>query len=79
MASRTVSITLLVILVLASELVAMPEALRIEHTSSAGNNGAVTDGSEWAAVVRRPSKWNTRRVLAGDKRTVPGGPDPQHH
>ncbi|KAK3138278.1 hypothetical protein QOZ80_5AG0366760 [Eleusine coracana subsp. coracana] len=79
MTARIVGIALLLILVVGAELVTVPEARRIEGTSASG--GAVTSDGDWAAVVvrRRPSKWNTRRVLGADKRTVPGGPDPQHH
>jgi hypothetical protein len=77
---RTVSIALLAILVVGAELAAVPEArLMIQGASSP--SGAITTGGdgEWVTGVRRPSKWNRGRVLGGEKRSVPGGPDPQHH
>ena len=70
-----VGIALLVFLVVAAELVAMPEARLIQRASA---GGAVTSDGE-SAGLRRPSKWNRGRVLGGEKRSVPGGPDPQHH
>ncbi|KAL6620532.1 hypothetical protein ACP70R_035671 [Stipagrostis hirtigluma subsp. patula] len=78
-APRVVGIALLVVLVVGAELVAVPEARRVEHAGAVGAIiiAANDDGGE--AGVRAPSRWNTRRVLAGEKRSVPGGPDPQHH
>ncbi|KAG0518788.1 hypothetical protein BDA96_09G207000 [Sorghum bicolor] len=76
-ASRAVGIAVLVFLVVAAELVAMPEARLIQRASA---GGAVTGDGESDAGLRRPSKWNRGRVvLGGEKRSVPGGPDPQHH
>jgi hypothetical protein len=77
-ASRTVGIALLVFLVIAAELVAVPEA-RLIQRASPNAGGAVTSDGESAAGFQRPSKWNRGRVLSGEKRSVPGGPDPQHH
>ncbi|KAF0925221.1 hypothetical protein E2562_015633 [Oryza meyeriana var. granulata] len=77
MAARTTGIVLLVIL-----LVAVPEARRIVVPSPAPSGYSTSAAVEgWVAGggARRPSKWNMRRALDGDKRTVPGGPDPQHH
>ncbi|RCV16950.1 hypothetical protein SEVIR_3G184100v4 [Setaria viridis] len=76
MAARAVSIALLVILVVGAELVAVPEARLIQGASP---SFAVTCGDGESAGVRWPSKWNRGRVLGGEKRSVPGGPDPQHH
>ncbi|CAD6271584.1 unnamed protein product [Miscanthus lutarioriparius] len=73
MAPRVVGVALLVILLVGVELVAVPEARKIQRAS-----GAVAGGGE-STGVRRPSKWNRGMVLCGDKRSVPGGPDPQHH
>ncbi|CAN6359489.1 unnamed protein product [Urochloa humidicola] len=71
--ARVVGIVLLVILV-GTELVAVPEARLILRDSA-----TVTVGGEPAGVRPPPSKWNKRRELGGEKRSVPGGPDPQHH
>jgi hypothetical protein len=74
MAPRVVGIALLVILLVGAELVAVPEARKIQRAS-----GAVVGGGESTGIRRRPSRWNRGMVLGGDKRSVPGGPDPQHH
>lgn len=78
MAAR-IGIVLLVILIIGMELVAVPEARRIQHPAPGrvGTSGRVAGNGNSAGV--RPSKWNTRRTLGGEKRTVPGGPNPQHH
>ncbi|CAL4894338.1 unnamed protein product [Urochloa decumbens] len=72
--ARVAGIALLVILVVGAELVAVPEARLIRRDS-----GVVTGGDGEPGGVRRPAKWNKGRALGGEKRTVPGGPDPQHH
>ncbi|KAJ1263649.1 hypothetical protein BS78_09G201900 [Paspalum vaginatum] len=71
-AARVVGIALLVILLFGAELVAVPEARQLVQQQRAGS--AVTGG-------RRPAsgKWNRGWAVGGDKRSVPGGPDPQHH
>ena len=76
MATRVVGIALLVILLVGAELEAVPEARQIQPAG-----GAVAGGGESTGVrVRRPSRWNRGGVvLGGVKRSVPGGPDPQHH
>jgi hypothetical protein len=77
MAAR-VGIVLLVIIVIGAVMVPVPEARQLGHTGVASNDArAVTSNGESAGV--RAYKWNLRRTLGGDKRTVPGGPDPQHH
>ena len=72
-----VGIALLVFLVVAAELVAMPEARFIQRASPSAGGVVMGDGE--SAGLRRSSKWNRGRVLGGEKRSVPGGPDPQHH
>ncbi|PUZ65198.1 hypothetical protein GQ55_3G204400 [Panicum hallii var. hallii] len=70
---------LLVILVAGAELAAVTEARVIRRDGAAGS-GVVTGGDgEPAGVVRRAPRWNRGRALGGEKRSVPGGPDPQHH
>ncbi|CAL4909094.1 unnamed protein product [Urochloa decumbens] len=76
--ARVVGIAFLVILVVGAELVAVPEA-RLIRRDSASDIGVVTGGDGESGGVRRPAKWNKGRALGGEKRTVPGGPDPQHH
>ncbi|KAF8715799.1 hypothetical protein HU200_026751 [Digitaria exilis] len=79
--ARIVGIALVVVLVVGAELVAVPEARLIQQLDSPIGVGLVTGGDDGgSAGVRRPSKWNRGRELLGeDKRSVPGGPDPQHH
>ncbi|VAH21146.1 unnamed protein product [Triticum turgidum subsp. durum] len=74
MAAARVGIVLLVVMLICAELVVVPEARLIQHpaVAHAAANGKPADVP--------PSKWNMRRTLGGAvKRTVPGGPDPQHH
>lgn len=83
-ASRAVGIALLALLVLGAELVPVPAEARrrrLIQRASPGGAHAATGGGEPAADLRRPSssKWSRGGVLGGDKRSVPGGPDPQHH
>lgn len=83
-ASRAVGIALLALLVVGAELVPVPAEARrrlIQRASPGGAHAATGGGSEPAAGLRRPSssKWSRGGVLGGDKRSVPGGPDPQHH
>ncbi|KAM3411764.1 hypothetical protein ACQJBY_003431 [Aegilops geniculata] len=73
MAAARVGIVLLVVMVIAAQLVAAPEARLIQHPAV---EHAATNGKP-AGVP--PSKWNMPRTLGAVKRTVPGGPDPQHH
>ncbi|KAE8817587.1 hypothetical protein D1007_04687 [Hordeum vulgare] len=73
MAAARIGIVLLVVMLVCAQLVAMPEARLIQHPAVAH---AAASGKP---VGVRPSKWNVRRTLGGVKRTVPGGPDPQHH
>jgi hypothetical protein len=74
MAAARVGIVLLVVMLIGAQLVAVPEARPIEqpaveeHTAANGKTAGVP-----------PSKWNVPRAVVGEKRTVPGGPDPQHH
>jgi hypothetical protein len=77
MAAR-VGIVLLVIMVIGAEIVPAPEARQLGNPGIASNDGRVVAANGESAGVRA-SKWNMRRTLGGDKRTVPGGPDPQHH
>ena len=80
MAAR-VGIVLLVIMVISAQLVALPEARWINHPPVgclAAKDGRAVAGNGKSAGVRS-SKWNMRRSLSAEKRTVPGGPDPQHH
>ncbi|RLN28384.1 hypothetical protein C2845_PM05G32230 [Panicum miliaceum] len=79
--ARVAGIALLVlILVAGAELAAVTEA-RVIRRDGAASGGVVTGGDgEPAGVVRRaPTRWNRGRALGGEKRSVPGGPDPQHH
>ncbi|KAF6996823.1 hypothetical protein CFC21_013118 [Triticum aestivum] len=76
MAAARVGIVLLVVMVIAAQLVAAPEARLIQHPAVALAHTAAN--GKPAGVP--PAKWNMRRTLgAAVKRTVPGGPDPQHH
>jgi hypothetical protein len=78
MAAR-VGIVLLVIMVIGGEIVPVLEARQLGNPSIALNDGRVVAANGESAGVWASSKWNMRRTLGGDKRTVPGGPDPQHH
>ncbi|KAF8719271.1 hypothetical protein HU200_023968 [Digitaria exilis] len=77
--ARIVGIALVVVLVVGAELVAVPEARLIRRDSPSGVR-VVTGSDGESAGVQRASKWNRGKALLGeDKRSVPGGPDPQHH
>ncbi|EMS45349.1 hypothetical protein CFC21_003427 [Triticum aestivum] len=75
MAAARVGIVLLVVMVIAAQLVATPEPRLIQHPAVALAHAAAN--GKPAGVP--PSKWNMPRTLGAVKRTVPGGPDPQHH
>ncbi|KAG2626393.1 hypothetical protein PVAP13_3KG352500 [Panicum virgatum] len=82
--ARAAGIALLVlILVAGAERGAVTEArVTRRHGAVGASSGVVAggDGEQLAGGVRRaPSRWNRGRALGGEKRSVPGGPDPQHH
>ncbi|EEE64352.1 hypothetical protein OsJ_19192 [Oryza sativa Japonica Group] len=64
------------------ELAAAPEARRIVYAAAVGYSTGACEGGvagNGGGGAQPRFKWNTRREIGGDKRTVPGGPDPQHH
>ncbi|KAG2618144.1 hypothetical protein PVAP13_3NG258209 [Panicum virgatum] len=78
--ARAAGIALLVLVLVAGAGRAAVTEARVIRRDGAAGGGVVAGGDrEPAGVVRRAPSWNRGRAHGGEKRSVPGGPDPQHH